>query len=310
LKKVMSSGTLNDKMASMMLMIQQSPVHRLQVLDILLKMASKRGKREHSMALETLKDLFETDLLPDRKLTYFHEQPVDEQAARNPTLLVMWYFEDAVKHKFAEFITHLEAATHDSLTHVRTKVCRMSYDLLRTKAEQEQANLFLLVNKLGDPDKKVSSHVMYLLNKLLLEHPAMKAVVAAEVQRLLFRPNVSDRAKHYATAFLNQIILAKQDGELAKGLVGSYLGLFRKHMEEKKNFEDKTLTAILTGVNRALPFLPLPVAAAVIGEHLDSIFKMVYVATFNTSIQALQVLFQATADAHGIPSARYYRALY
>ena len=87
-------------------------------------------------------------------------------------------------------------------------------------------------------------------------------------------------------------------------------------MEEKKNFEDKTLTAILTGVNRALPFLPveeaqkvqeksgkeekkakrevkgdekLPVAAAVIGEHLDSIFKMVYVATFNTSIQALQV---------------------
>eukprot|EP00960_Hanusia_phi_P055362 762949-Hanusia_phi.AAC.8 len=87
-------------------------------------------------------------------------------------------------------------------------------------------------------------------------------------------------------------------------------------MEEKKNFEDKTLTAVLTGVNRALPFLPatdaqkaqeksgkeekkgkrdlkgdekLSVAAVVIGEHLDSIFKMVYVATFNTSIQALQV---------------------
>eukprot|EP00960_Hanusia_phi_P055363 762949-Hanusia_phi.AAC.9 len=155
LKKVMSSGTLNDKMASMMLMIQQSPIHRLQVLDVLLKMASKRGKREHAMALETLKDLFETDLLPDRKLRFFHEQPIDEQAARNPTLLVMWYFEDVVKHKFAEFITHLETATHDSLTHVRTKVCRMSYDLLRSKAEQEQANLFLLVNKLGDPDKKV-----------------------------------------------------------------------------------------------------------------------------------------------------------
>ena len=198
LKKVMSSGTLNDKMASMMLMIQQSPVHRLQVLDILLKMASKRGKREHSMALETLKDLFETDLLPDRKLTYFHEQPVDEQAARNPTLLVMWYFEDAVKHKFAEFITHLEAATHDSLTHVRTKVCRMSYDLLRTKAEQEQANLFLLVNKLGDPDKKVSNSRLpfpippspprFLFNSFLPLPPSPCSVAASHCTLLLLSP--------------------------------------------------------------------------------------------------------------------------
>ena len=34
--------------------------------------------------------------------------------------------------------------------------------------------LFMLVNKLGDPDKKVASSAMHLLNRLLTEHPAMK----------------------------------------------------------------------------------------------------------------------------------------
>jgi hypothetical protein len=40
---------------------------------MLLKMASRRGKREHAMAIDTLKDLFENDLLPDRRLVYFHQ---------------------------------------------------------------------------------------------------------------------------------------------------------------------------------------------------------------------------------------------
>jgi hypothetical protein len=36
----------------------------------------RRGKREHAMALDTLKDLFDSDLLPERKLLYFHQQPL------------------------------------------------------------------------------------------------------------------------------------------------------------------------------------------------------------------------------------------
>lgn len=75
LKKILSSGTLTDKMASMTLMVQEAPMVRLNVLDMLLKMAARRGKREHAMALDTLKDLFDSDLLPERKLVYFHQQP-------------------------------------------------------------------------------------------------------------------------------------------------------------------------------------------------------------------------------------------
>ena len=172
------------------------------------------------MALDTLKDLFDNDLLPERKLTYFHQQPLDQLARLQGAddqlrdkCLAFWWYEDALKRRFGEFVSALEAATHDSLVHVRSKVVRVAFDLLRSKAVQEQAMLFLLVNKLGDPDKQVASKVSHLLTRLLSEHPAMKAVIAKEVSRLIFRPNVSERAQHYGTAFLTQIMLSKDNSE-------------------------------------------------------------------------------------------------
>ena len=72
---------------------------------------------------------------------------------------------------------------------------------------------------------------------------------------------VCERAQHYGTAFLTQIMLSKHDAQLAKELISCYLGLFCKQMEDaKKNkgkpVESRTLTAILSGLNRALPFAP------------------------------------------------------
>lgn len=43
--------------------------------------------------------------------------------------------------------------------------------------------LSAIVNKLGDPDRKLASNAGYLLAQLLLEHPAMKPVVVREVRR-------------------------------------------------------------------------------------------------------------------------------
>ncbi len=44
----------------------------------------------------------------------------------------------------------------------KKKVVRVAFDMLRAKAEQEQAMLFLLVNKLGDPDKQVAAKVSHV----------------------------------------------------------------------------------------------------------------------------------------------------
>lgn len=209
----------------------------------------------------------------------------------------------------------------------------MSYDLIRSKPEREEAMLSLLVNKLGDTDNKLASLVSHLLSKLLQEHPAMKGVVVSEVHRLLFRPNVSERAQHYGVVFLNQVVLSAKDGILARTLVSCYLSLFRQQLAVKRDLDNKTMTALLAGIHRALPFTVKDAGeegagAGVAGaggeaggedrdkdrgpleEHVDSIFKMVYVSTFNTAVQALQVLFSATCISGVSPTSRYYRALY
>ena len=47
----------------------------------------------------------------------------------------------------------------------------------------------------------------------------MKAVVATEVERFVFRPGLKDRAQYYAVIFLNQMVLSHKDleGVLPKG---------------------------------------------------------------------------------------------
>lgn len=109
--------------ASMLLMVQESPMQRLTVLDMLVKMAQRKGKREHIMALETLKDLFSNNLLPDRKLSFFQDQQCLQHPNTTDTHLVFWYFEDAIKRRFALFVECLEEASHDSLPHVKSKTC-------------------------------------------------------------------------------------------------------------------------------------------------------------------------------------------
>ena len=73
---------------------------------------------------------------------------------------------------------------------------------------QEGKLLSGVVNKLGDPSRKVASKAGYLLTSLLQEHPAMKVVVVAEVQRFMFRQGLQERARYYGVVFLNQMVLS------------------------------------------------------------------------------------------------------
>lgn len=50
MKTVLTSGTLSDKMAALMLLIQESPIHNIASVDTLVAMAKKKGKREAMLA--------------------------------------------------------------------------------------------------------------------------------------------------------------------------------------------------------------------------------------------------------------------
>lgn len=84
-----------------------------------------------------------------------------------------------------------------------------------------------IVNKLGDPSHKIGSKVIYSLTQLLDRHPAMKAVVANEVEKVIFRPNMSKRAQYYSVCFLAQFTFDSEDSALANHLITIYFSLFK-----------------------------------------------------------------------------------
>lgn len=343
LSTVLQSGTLNDKVSALTLVVQESPLHSIKTMKQLLGMAQKKGRNEAVQTVAALKDLMVGSVLPDRKLKYFHDQPITNLQATKEHLII-WAFEDYLKKYYFNLLQIMETLSHDTLQFVRVHMVVYFFDLLKDKPEQEQNVLRLLVNKLGDNDKKVSSKTSYQLQQLFLAHPNMKAIVIGEVEQLIMRPNVSERAQYYGILTLNQTVLTRNDIDVANKLIEIYFTFFHKtlakkdHLEaaakldakvtakakekskkdKKKNLVEESeayveeqdarmVAAVLTGVNRAFPFSDL--SSADLEKHVDTLFKITHSGTFNTSIQALMLIFQVSASKQTV-SDRFYRTLY
>ncbi|KAK3516937.1 hypothetical protein QTP70_028227 [Hemibagrus guttatus] len=315
MKSVVSTGTLADRMAAMTVLIQDAPVHCLEHIESLIVMMKKKGSRRQGlMALDTLKELLLSDLLPEnRKLRAFSQRPFDqleERASGNRDVrdrrLVLWYFEHLLKLQLTEFVTALDTLAHDTVLATKMKALTTAHELLCNRPEQEKALLMQVVNKLGDPEYKIASKASYLLETLLHKHPLMKSVVCVEVERLMFRPNISAKAQYYAACFLNQVMLSHDEAELATKLITIYFSFFRLCVK-KKDVESKMLGALLSGVNRAYPYTKS--GDETVREQLDTLFKVVHIVKFSTAVQALMLLFQVM-DSQQSVSDRYYVALY
>ncbi|KAM4694090.1 CCAAT/enhancer-binding protein zeta [Discoglossus pictus] len=315
MKTVVSTGTLPDRMAAMTVYIQDAAVHTLQFVESLINLIRKTGsKRQNLMALDTFKDLLISDLLPDnRKLRTFVHHPfhkLEELSSGNRDArdrrLILWYFEEKLKWHIAEFVKVLETLSHDNLLATKAKALNVAHELLCNKPEEEKPLLVLLVNKLGDPQYRVATKASYLMEMLLNKHPNMKVVVCNEVERLLYRPNISEKAQYYGVCFLNQTILSHDESDLANQLITVYFSFFRACIK-KKDIDSKILRALLTGVNRAYPYANI--GNEKVKEQLDTLFKIVHLVNFNTGVQVLMLLFQVM-DSQQTVSNRYYAALY
>jgi ribosome biogenesis protein MAK21 len=154
------------------------------------------------------------------------------------------------------------------------------------KPEQEQRLLGMIINKLGDHVGGACSKASDLLKNLLYKHPAMKAVVVKEVRQFIHRPNLNPKALYNGIIFLNQVQLTSYDTEVAEALIETYIGLFEKAVSQN-DLSSKQLGALLNGINRSYPFLK---DKMVLEKHVDVLFKVVHVATFAASTQALVLI--------------------
>ncbi|EFN54473.1 hypothetical protein CHLNCDRAFT_52919 [Chlorella variabilis] len=78
LQQVRHGGTTSDRVAAMSVLVQDGAAANLASLDGLLAMCGKRGgaRAVVTSAMDALKELFTTVLLPDRKLRFFEQQPL------------------------------------------------------------------------------------------------------------------------------------------------------------------------------------------------------------------------------------------
>lgn len=400
LQQARRSGTTTDKIAALTVLIQESVVANLRAVDHLLVMANKRvGTRSVvGNTMDAMKELFVNVLLPpNRKLLFFEQQPiqhlfssssdtVDNNKAKDnsnnsmskkdrDTVLLYWLVEDGIKKRYASFVEAVEAASKDNLAFIKEKAVRIIAELLTDRPEAEQKLLSALINKLGDPDRKLASKAGYLITRLLTQHPNMKGVVVREVERFIFRPGLTDRARYYCIVYLNQMVLTHTENgaKLARKLVDIYFSMFAlildgklgtaatmktqaeeaaaaissgdKKKKKKKGggfgkkgrkgkhhhkggkqssstgaattavelhtgeMDGRMLSALITGVRRAFPYIPTTEMEPLIEAHSDALFRLIHTGSFGVATQALLLLFQLLSGQSAV-SDRFYRALY
>eukprot|EP00178_Gracilaria_changii_P005133 TRINITY_DN1830_c0_g1_i1.p1 TRINITY_DN1830_c0_g1~~TRINITY_DN1830_c0_g1_i1.p1 ORF type:complete len:919 (+),score=133.02 TRINITY_DN1830_c0_g1_i1:174-2930(+) len=341
--------TLSDKIAAETLLVQESPVHRLDELQNMLEFARKKNRRERKSALEALKDLFVNNLLPpNRRLISFENRRFScGKNALTKRHIIYALFESELKAIYAQFVDILEECGRDPLTFMRETALKYMAELLIEKPENENLLLAMLVNKLGDPERKVSSLASQQLLKLIHEHhPRMQMVVIKEVEQLILRQNVSRKAQYYAVNFLNQIRFSANDVELARRFVRLYMDLFtriisedemkskpgtqkrekvkvkrirrkgvivKKEVKAKETVQDtsgtRLLGSLLTGVNRAFPYTRPEEDSTTYSAYYDTLFRVAHGKSMASATQALAFLLQIS-QANSTQSDRFYRALY
>jgi ribosome biogenesis protein MAK21 len=260
LATIMSSGTLEDKVSALTLLVQESPLHTTKAFEQLLVLGRKKSRNAALMALGALKDLLGQGVVlpPDRKLRAFAKQPglanalhgkpaVWKAGDRLPGTiqkihLIAWAYEDWLKRTYFEMLKVMEGWCNDEVTFARTRAVTFVWELLREKPEQEENLLRLLINKLGDTDKKIASRASYLLLQLQISHPLMKSVIINAIESdLLFRTGQSTHAKYYAVITLNQTVLSVKEQDVATKLLEIYFALFVGLLKKPKTAEEKTL---------------------------------------------------------------------
>ena len=242
----MSSGTLSDKVSALTLLIQESPLHNMKALERLLGLAKKRSRGQAVSALGALKDLLaQGELLPsNRRLKPFASQPALLEALQDSQVrawkpgqslpgrldklhLLLWAFEDWLKSSYFQIIQLLEVWCNDEVEFARARALGYVHELLTQKPEQEVNLLRLLVNKLGDTDRKIASKASFLLLQLQSTHPLMRPVIISTMEsELIFRPRQNPNAIYYAIITLNQTVLSAQEEHVAVKLLDVYFGLF------------------------------------------------------------------------------------
>ncbi|CAI6365525.1 unnamed protein product [Macrosiphum euphorbiae] len=297
--EIAKQGTYSDKIAALTIKIQEDPLHNIAALQNLVHMVKIGKKQQCSLVIDSLTELF-TRVLVKTELLPFEHQPLSELSKvddlkQRKLLLSSWLFEEKLKKLYTSFVEALSTVGLDSVPVNREKSITAMYKLLINSTECEMQIVKYLVNKFGDTVHKVASKAMYTLRLVLKHRSNLNLTIFEEVRKLLFRSNINQRAQYYGICFLTQI----DTKEIAKDVIELYLSFFKACVKTGA-IDSRLIGALLVGVNKSYPH----VRSGIQPEQIQTMYKIVHLAPFNISLQALLLIRQLENND------RYYSALY
>lgn len=213
LETALHKGTSRDRANAGALLVQSNPLPNLSALDSLITLTKFSNKNSVDL-LETVTELFRSLLPPHRKLIPLDLRGNDWkllksnkslETAQRSQVYAYWQYEHELKGYYNAYLQNLQAALQNGKEINKIKVIISASNLLRNCPEREAFLLTILVNKFGDPDKKIASKATYHLRQILLTHPNMAHVMIIETEKLIFRNNINELAQHYGIGFLSLV---------------------------------------------------------------------------------------------------------
>lgn len=211
LQTALHKGTSKDRANAGALLVQSNPLPNIQPLESLITL-TKLSNKTNIDVFDVLTDLFINSLLPpNRKLIPMQNRGNDWKILKNKTLdkatkdqiYAYWHYENELRDHYHGYLLNLQASLQNGKEVNKMKAIISASKLLKSCPERENFLLTVLVNKFGDPDKKIASKATYNLRQIIHTHPNMASVMALETEKLIFRNNITELAQHYGIGFLS-----------------------------------------------------------------------------------------------------------
>lgn len=323
-EKMIKTGTISDRIATIILLIQRDIVGHLNLLDSLLNLCASKSSRHSELAIEATADLFIQNVLPSRALTHFKDQKlaiVHESVKNKENIyddhLIFWFVEETIKTKYKQFVSILKEKSLSLIENVKEPALKIIRSLIRISEEQREELIRILINKLNDKDRKISGRCLdYLLNVTnptegnpFFTQNLDRQMAVKETASFIFSPKVNTNSKLYAIRYLSFIELnSERDKEIARVMIDTYIKVLNQQIS-LKDFENNIIGATLSGIYRALSWGKLNPEDYL--ESLKVMFDVARKSHFNISVEALRCIWKIS-DASRDPRllSGFYHILY
>ncbi|KAL9701049.1 hypothetical protein quinque_004490 [Culex quinquefasciatus] len=317
LMTALEKGTSRDRANAGALLVQTNPLCNLAALEAVVGMV-KLSNKGHLDVVEVVSELMLNSIMPAfRKLVAIPLRGADWKNVKKQELgkelrdriYAYWHFEDALRDIYFSFLNNLSALIQTGQDNSKMKVVQYASKLFTMVPEKEAYLLSMLVNKLGDPGKKVAVKALYHLTEVVKKHSAMCPVIVTETEKLLFRNNISPSAQHYALTFL-AAISKYGDFTSCEKMINVCFSFF-KILTEKGEVNSRTMQAILACLRKAIANVKRDVDLAnfIKPEILNTVYRLIHLADISIACQGLSLLLEIT-ESKGAEQNRFYNALY